>query len=105
MKMQLENRATGSMIHRIFEEMLLNPSMSVQEIVEQHGLKQISDPEEIEKICRSAMEARPKFARRSREGKPKDFGKLMAWINVNTNGTIHTGLASQILRKLLDEGK
>lgn len=92
------------MAEMILDKAIAEPSKCVHEIIEIYGLKQINDPIEIEKICLAIMEANPKSVRRFRNGKHKEFHKLLHRI-IESNETIHTGLTSEILRKSLNENK
>lgn len=104
-KMTLENRASREMTVNILEKAIAEPTKSVEEIVEIYGLKQISDPKEIEKICLKVMEDDPKLVRRYRNGKEKEFNRLFRRVVKESNETVHTMRASEILKKLLNENK
>ncbi|XP_055847597.1 glutamyl-tRNA(Gln) amidotransferase subunit B, mitochondrial [Episyrphus balteatus] len=57
----------------LIEELQENPKLTVSDLIAEKNLKQISDPDEIEKICLLAIEKNPKAVESYKAGKGKAF--------------------------------
>jgi len=70
-------------------------------IIEEKGLKQVSDKHELEQICKKAIEAMPKAAEDIRNGNDKAIGALVGFVMKETKGQANPGKVNQILLSLL----
>lgn len=86
----------------VFEEMYKS-GKSADEIVEEKGLKQVSDQGAIEKMCKKAIEANPQAAQDVKDGQMKAIGTLVGFVMKESKGQANPGLANQTLQKLLKQ--
>lgn len=86
-------------------ELTLNETGSVQEIITKHNLQQIIDETVIETVCRETIEKSPDLVKKYRSGKEKCFFALAGQIARAEGGRINMGLATKMLRKMLDADK
>jgi aspartyl-tRNA(Asn)/glutamyl-tRNA(Gln) amidotransferase subunit B len=71
-------------------------------IVEEKGLKQMSDTGELEAICRKVIENLPKIVEDYRSGKEKAFGALVGGVMKETRGKANPALVNELLKKVLE---
>jgi aspartyl-tRNA(Asn)/glutamyl-tRNA(Gln) amidotransferase subunit B len=71
-------------------------------IVEEKGLKQMSDTGELEAICRKVVENLPKIVEDYRSGKEKAFGALVGGVMKETRGKANPALVNELLKKVLE---
>tara|TARA_A100001015_G_scaffold40805_1_gene44660 strand:- start:1209 stop:2675 length:1467 start_codon:yes stop_codon:yes gene_type:complete len=70
-------------------------------IVEEKGLKQQSDPKELENIINKVITANPKNVDAYKSGKDKLFGFFVGQVMKNSNGKANPKLVNEILKKKL----
>lgn len=70
-------------------------------IIEERGLKQVSDKHELEQVCKKAIEALPKAAQDIRDGNDKAIGALVGFVMKETKGQANPGKVNHILNSLL----
>ncbi len=70
-------------------------------IIEEKGLKQVSDKHELEEICKKAIEALPKAAQDIRDGNDKAIGALVGFVMKETKGQANPGKVNKIFISLL----
>ena len=80
-------------------------SKSVGDIVEERGLKQISDPKEIEAIVDRVLEANPGQLEQYRGGKDKLKGFFVGAVLRESGGRANPALSNEILMRKLNEGR
>jgi len=75
---------------------------SADEIIDQQGLKQISDSSAIEDILRNVLDSNPKQLEQYRGGQEKLFGFFVGQVMKATQGQANPKQVNELLRKLLD---
>ena len=71
-------------------------------IVEEKGLKQQSDPQELENIINKVINENPKNVEAYKSGKDKLFGFFVGQVMKNSNGKANPKLVNEILKKKLN---
>ncbi|RYX85307.1 Asp-tRNA(Asn)/Glu-tRNA(Gln) amidotransferase subunit GatB [bacterium] len=92
---------SGKIAKEVFDEMFAS-GKDAGAIVEDKGLKQMSDTSELEAICRAVIEKLPKIVEDYRGGKEKAFGALVGGVMKETRGKANPALVNEILKKVLD---
>ena len=92
---------SGKIAKQVFEAMW-NGAGSADEIIEQQGLKQISDSSAIEGIIREVLDSNPKQIEQYRGGQQKLFGFFVGQVMKATQGKANPKQVNELLRKLLD---
>ncbi len=77
--------------------------MEPEKVVEKMRLFQVSDPKEIEKIVEGVIENHPKEVQKVLNGRVGVFEFLMGRVMKATKGKANPQIASEVLRKKLDE--
>ena len=91
---------SGKIAKDVFDEML-ESGKEADAVVEEKGLKQMSDTGELEAICRAVIEKLPKIVEDYRGGKQKAFGALVGGVMKETRGKANPALVNEILTRLL----
>jgi aspartyl-tRNA(Asn)/glutamyl-tRNA(Gln) amidotransferase subunit B len=94
---------SGKIAKEVFDAML-ESGKDAGTIVEEKGLKQMSDTGELEAICRAVIEKSPKILEDYRAGKEKAFGAFVGGVMKETRGKANPALVNEILKKVLSEG-
>lgn len=84
----------------IFSE-IYEGDLDPEKVVEEKGLKVISDTGELEKICQEVMDRNPQMVADFKGGKEKAIGGLVGQVMGATKGTANPKAVNDILRKLL----
>jgi len=84
----------------VFEEMY-ETGKSPKQIVEEKGLKQVSDLSAIENVCKNVVEANPKSVSDIKAGKDKAIGFLVGLVMKEMKGQANPQIVNDILRKIL----
>ncbi|MDX2458202.1 MAG: Asp-tRNA(Asn)/Glu-tRNA(Gln) amidotransferase subunit GatB [Gammaproteobacteria bacterium] len=92
---------SGKLAKQVFEAMW-NGEGSADEIIEQQGLKQISDSSTIEDIIREVLDNNPKQVEQYRGGQEKLFGFFVGQVMKVTQGKANPKQVNELLRKVLD---
>ncbi|MDH3972189.1 MAG: Asp-tRNA(Asn)/Glu-tRNA(Gln) amidotransferase GatCAB subunit B, partial [Gammaproteobacteria bacterium] len=92
---------SGKIAKQVFEAMWKGEG-SADEIIEQQGLKQISDSSAIEGIIREVLDNNPKQIGQYRGGQEKLFGFFVGQVMKATQGKANPKQVNELLRKLLD---
>ena len=71
------------------------------EIVEEKGLKVVSDTVKIEEICEKVVEANPGPVEDFKNGKEKAFGFLVGQVMKETKGQANPQIVNEILKRLI----
>ena len=93
---------SGKIAKEVFDAML-ETGADAETVVEEKGLKQMSDTGELEAICRAVIEKSPKILEDYRAGKDKAFGAFVGGVMKETRGKANPSLVNEILRKVLGE--
>ncbi|MDI3310308.1 MAG: Asp-tRNA(Asn)/Glu-tRNA(Gln) amidotransferase subunit GatB [Thermoanaerobacterium sp.] len=93
---------TGSIAKTVFEEMFMT-GKNPEEIVEEKGLKQLSNEDELRKIALKVIEDNPKSVEDYKNGKDKAIGFLVGQIMKATKGKANPQLANKILLEELSK--
>jgi aspartyl-tRNA(Asn)/glutamyl-tRNA(Gln) amidotransferase subunit B len=92
---------SGKLAKQVFEAMWKGEG-SADDIIEQQGLKQISDSSAIEGIIREVLANNPKQIEQYRGGQQKLFGFFVGQVMKATQGKANPQQLNELLRKLLD---
>ncbi len=84
----------------VFEEMY-ETGKSPAEIVQEKGLKQVSDSGAIEDACKKVIEVNPGPVEDVRGGKDKAIGFLVGMVMKETKGQANPQMVNEILKKLI----
>ncbi|MGJ7045023.1 aspartyl-tRNA(Asn)/glutamyl-tRNA(Gln) amidotransferase subunit B [Thermoanaerobacterium thermosulfurigenes] len=93
---------TGSIAKTVFEEMFAT-GKNPEEVVEEKGLKQLSNEDEIREIALKVIEDNPKSVEDYKNGKDKAIGFLVGQIMKATKGKANPQLANKILLEELSK--
>ncbi len=92
---------SGKLAKQVFEAMW-NGQGSADEIIEQQGLKQISDTSAIEAIIGEVLESNPKQIEQYRAGQHKLLGFFVGQVMKVTQGKANPQQVNELLKKQLD---
>ena len=92
---------SGKIAKQVFEAMW-NGEGSADAIIEQKGLKQISDSSAIESIIQEVLDNSPKQIEQYRGGQQKVFGYFVGQVMKATQGKANPKQVNELLRKKLD---
>ena len=95
-----ENVISGKIAKTVFDEMF-STGASPETIVENRGLRQISDTSEIEAIIDQVISANPAQVEEFRGGKEKVFGFFVGQVMKASGGKANPGVVNELLRKKL----
>jgi aspartyl-tRNA(Asn)/glutamyl-tRNA(Gln) amidotransferase subunit B len=93
---------SGKIAKTVFEEMFRSGA-SPKNIVEQKGLKQVSDPSQITSVIKQVLEQNPGQVQAYKSGKTKMFGFFVGQIMKETGGKANPQLVNELLEKALKE--
>jgi len=82
---------------------LFEQGTAPEQLIEEQGLAQISDEDELSAIVDAAIEANPKAVADYQGGKEKALGAMVGYVMKETRGQANPGLVNQILREKLSE--
>ncbi|TDO83308.1 aspartyl/glutamyl-tRNA(Asn/Gln) amidotransferase subunit B [Halanaerobium saccharolyticum] len=91
---------SGKIAKEVFEKMY-NSGRDPETIVEEEGLKQISDQDELENIVDAIIEDNPDAVEDVENGKERAIGFLVGQVMKETRGKANPGLVNQMLRDKL----
>ena len=92
---------SGKIAKTVFE-IMADGDKDPEKIVEEKGLKQQSDPKELEKIIDKVISDNPKNVEAYKSGKDKLFGFFVGQVMKQSNGKANPQLVNQILKKKLN---
>ena len=92
---------SGKIAKQVFEAMWKGEG-SADDVIEQQGLKQISDASAIEDIIKEVLDNNPKQIEQYRGGQEKLFGFFVGQVMKATQGKANPKQVNELLRKLLD---
>jgi aspartyl-tRNA(Asn)/glutamyl-tRNA(Gln) amidotransferase subunit B len=91
---------SGKIAKQVFEIMWTNPQ-SPAKIVEEKGLKQVTDFSEIEKVIDSVIASSPENVAAFKSGKPKLIGWFVGQVMKQTGGKASPEVVNELLQKKL----
>jgi len=92
---------SGKIAKNVFE-IMADGDKDPEKIVEEKGLKQQSDPKELEKIIDKVISDNPKNVEFYKSGKDKLFGFFVGQVMKQSNGKANPQLVNEILKKKLN---
>ena len=92
---------SGKIAKQVFQDMF-NGEGSADAIIENKGLKQISDSSAIEGIIREVLENSPKQLEQYRNGQTKLLGYFVGQVMQATQGKANPKQVNELLKKMLD---
>lgn len=92
---------SGHMAKEVFSEMA-SSGKRAGEIVQDKGLSQLSDEEELRRLGQGIIEANPEEAEKYREGKTGLLGFFVGRLMSETKGKANPKLASRIIKEMLE---
>ena len=92
---------SGKIAKTVFE-IMADSGKDPKKIVEEKGLKQQSDPKELEKIIDKVILNNPKNVEAYKSGKDKLFGFFVGQVMKQSNGKANPQLVNEILKKKLN---
>ncbi len=92
---------SGKIAKSVFE-MMRDGDKDPITIVEEKGLKQQSDPKELENLINKVITENPKNVEAYKSGKDKLFGFFVGQVMKNSNGKANPKLVNEILKKKLN---
>ncbi len=96
----VDGTISGKIAKEVFEAMW-NTGQSADAIIEEKGLRQITDASAIEKVIDEVMAAHPKQLAEYRSGKDKLFGFFVGQVMKATQGKANPGQVNELLKKKL----
>ena len=97
-----DSTISGKIAKEIFEEMW-NSKKSPDEIIEEKGLKQVTDSSEIEKIINQVLEQNQSQLEHYKAGKDKLFGFFVGQVMKISKGKANPKQVNKILKEKLEE--
>ena len=94
------NTISGKIAKQVFEIMWQEPQNPAQ-IVEKHGLKQVTDFSEIEKVIDEVIASSPENVAEYKSGKPKLIGWFIGQVMKKTGGKASPDVVNQLLQNKL----
>ena len=98
-----EGTISSKIAKTVFEEMF-NTGKDPEKIVEEKGLKQISDEDKLEEIVENIIEDNPDAVDDIKNGKDKAIGFLVGQVMKETRGKANPQMVNQMFRdKIMEE--
>ena len=98
----IKNGTISGKIAKTIFELMADGDKDPYKIVEEKGLKQQSDPKELEKIIDKIISENPENVEAYKSGKNKLFGFFVGQIMKNSGGKANPQLVNEILKKKLN---
>ncbi len=95
-----DNTISGKIAKQVFEAMWAGEG-DADQIIDQRGLRQITDPAAIEAMIREVMEANPKQVEQYRAGQEKLFGFFVGQVMKASRGKANPAQVNAALKQLL----
>jgi aspartyl-tRNA(Asn)/glutamyl-tRNA(Gln) amidotransferase subunit B len=97
----LDDTISNKAAKDVFDKLWASPEKTANEIIETLGLRQISDPGEIEKLVDAAIAAGAKQVEDYRAGKEKALQSLVGQVMKASKGKANPAQVNEILRRKL----
>ena len=98
----IKDKTISGKIAKTVFEIMADSGKDPKKIVEEKGLKQQSDPKELEKIIDKVISDNPKNVEAYKSGKDKLFGFFVGQVMKQSNGKANPQLVNEILKKKLN---
>jgi len=106
LKRLADGTLSGKTAKQVFDmTWVIGPGASVDGVIDQEGLKQISDAGAIEKLVDEVLAANPRLAEDYRSGREKAFNALVGQVMKASRGKANPAQANEILRRKLVKQK
>ena len=94
---------TGKVAKSLFDALwkAADPKRSVDDLIKEHGLEQVSDSSELGAVIRTIVDANPEQAAQFRAGKEKVLGFFVGQIMKATQGRANPQQVNSLLREAL----
>ncbi|MFW5985662.1 MAG: Asp-tRNA(Asn)/Glu-tRNA(Gln) amidotransferase subunit GatB [Halanaerobiaceae bacterium] len=102
LKLVDEDTISSKMAKEVFEEMFASGN-DPEEIVEEKGMKQISDQDKLDEIITEVVSENPDAVEDIKNGKDKAIGFLVGQVMQKTKGQANPQLANQLIRDKVQE--
>src|SRR5882724_10499431 len=99
----VEERTISGMQAKEVYAKIAGTSKAPRDVVKESGLAQLSDPAELEAICRLVVDANPKQAAGYRGGKTALLGYFVGQVMKETRGSANPAMVNEILTRLLTQ--
>jgi aspartyl-tRNA(Asn)/glutamyl-tRNA(Gln) amidotransferase subunit B len=99
-KLIIDGTISGKIAKQVFE-LMTETSESPEILIEKHGLKQVSNTDEIEKVILEVLSESPDSVEAYKSGKDKLFGFFVGQIMKKTEGKANPALVNDLLKKHL----
>lgn len=93
---------SGKMAKDIFE-IMFREKKSPKQVIQEKGLKQITDPDEIIKVIHTIISSNPKIYKQYKGGKKATFGFFVGQVMKASKGQANPKLVNELLKSTLDE--
>ena len=93
---------SGKMAKDIFE-IMFRERKPPKQVIQEKGLKQITDPDEITKIIHAIISSNPKIYEQYKGGKKATFGFFVGQVMKASKGQANPRLVNELLKSTLDE--
>lgn len=90
------NQAKGVVFETMYDE-----QKSAEDIVQEKGLKVVTDENVIERACKKVLDENPQVIKQYKEGKEKVFGYLVGQVMKETKGQAKPKMVNKLLKKLI----
>lgn len=97
-----DNTISGKIAKQVFASLWNGEGETADAIIEDKGLKQMSDSGELETLVNEVIETNPEQVEQYRAGKTKVMGFFVGQIMKNTGGKANPGQINQLLKAKLD---
>ena len=101
----ISNKIAKEIFILIWEDALAKkPAIAIDEMIEQRGLKQITDIGALEALVNGVLQANPKSVEEFKSGKEKAFNALIGQVMKASQGKANPQQLNELLRKKLQSG-
>lgn len=98
-----DNTLSGKMAKQVFEALWQNPSLSVDDMIEEKGLKQVSDSDSLAPLVKQIIANNPKQVEQYLSGKTKLLGFFVGQVMKETQGKANPQQVNQLVKEKLEE--
>lgn len=97
----MDKTISNNAAKQIFDLIWEDPENNVDELIEQNGLKQVSDASSIEPMVKEVLDNNPEMIEQYKAGKDKAFNALVGQVMKLSKGKANPGQVSQMLKEKL----
>lgn len=90
------NQAKGVVFETMYDD-----QKSAEEVVQEKGLKVVTDENVIENACKKVLDENPEVVQQYKNGKDKVFGYLVGQVMKETKGQAKPKMVNELLKKLI----